>query len=135
MADLSWGPRLREAIRPPWARSWEPKPPFPPGRRRLRWRNIGSEGTFWRVWRVLDGVVGRRRDWWRIRSCEGERLGNGRRSVICSGRVERGVLSGRERLREDFSGAMGLRIMLTRLSIVDDRRCRRRSSRECRLAE
>ena len=45
------------------------------------------------------------------------RLGNGRWFVMCSGRVERGVLSGRERLMEDVSGAMGLRIKLTRLSM------------------
>ena len=36
---------------------------------------------------------------------------------MCSGRVERGVLSGRERLMEVVSGAMGLRIKLTRLSM------------------
>ena len=51
-------------------------------------------------------------------SWEGERLGKGRRVVMCSGREERDVVCGSERLRDAFSGAMGVRIILTRLSIV-----------------
>ena len=36
---------------------------------------------------------------------------------MCCGRKERGVSLGKERLREAVSGAMGERIMLTRLSM------------------
>jgi hypothetical protein len=37
---------------------------------------------------------------------------------MCSGREERDVVCGSERLRDVFSGAMGVRMILTRLSIV-----------------
>lgn len=51
-------------------------------------------------------------------SWEGERLGKGSRVVMCSGREERDAVCGSERFRDVFSGAMGVRMILTRLSIV-----------------
>jgi hypothetical protein len=79
-------------------------------------RNIGSEGTFWRDSRREWGL--QRRLWWRIISCEGERFGKGKREVIWSGREERGVPRGRDKLSDVLSGAMGLSMIFTRLSIA-----------------
>ena len=63
-------------------------------------------------------VVGRRREEWQTMSCEGERFGKARRVVICCGRLERGVLRGSDMFKDFVSGAIGLMIILTRLSIV-----------------
>jgi hypothetical protein len=43
-------------MRPPWARSWLPNPPLPPGRRRDRVRKMGFALREERG----EGVVGRR---------------------------------------------------------------------------
>jgi hypothetical protein len=63
-------------------------------------------------------VVGRRREEWRTMSCEGERFGKVRQVVICCGRLEKGVLRGRDMFKDFVSRAIGLMIILTRLSIV-----------------
>jgi hypothetical protein len=89
---------------------------LPPGRRSDRDRNTGSEGTFWSVWSVE--VVGRRREEWVITRCDGRRFGKRRELAMWFGRVERGVSCGRDKLRDFVSGAMALRMMLTRLAIV-----------------
>jgi len=78
---------------------------------------MGSEETFWRVERGA-AVQGRRRPAWRITMEDEEKLGKARRVEICSGRVESEVWGGTRRVREFLRGAIGVRMILTLLSMA-----------------